>query len=85
MDEWVRDGVAESGERARNDGSRILSAVGRTRRRGEELETETVIWRPSRNGDVLCHFSPRDSNGCPKLTRDTVAYVTLLSGIEQSC
>lgn len=53
-------------ERARNDGSRVrrIAVRGRGRRRedggggGTELATETVIWRPSQNGDILCH-SPR--------------------------
>lgn len=67
MGEWVRaGGLAGLEERARNDGSRISAAGsgGRRAGRGEELATETVIWRPSRNRDVLCHFSSRYSNGC---------------------
>ena len=50
---------------------------GRRAGRGEELATETVIWRPSRNGDVLCHFSSRYSNGCPvRLRRRARAALT---------
>lgn len=54
------DGDAGTGGRGEEEGG------GGTRRKrgvGErtELATETVIWRPSQNGNVLCHSPLGDS------------------------
>lgn len=71
VDEWARAGrggwLRGEGEAAAVVGYRrpVVGGV-EGQEWGNELATETVIWRPSRNGDVLCHFSSRYCNGCPE-------------------
>jgi len=48
--EGIREGRAEEEEKMEEGGMT---------RRGTELATETVIWRSSQNGDVLCHSARR--------------------------
>lgn len=49
----TRRGTVEGEEKREREKQRRREGAGKT-----ELATETVIWRPSQNGDVLCH-SPR--------------------------
>lgn len=49
--------AAESGRGVGRGGTRRKRGVGER----TELATETVIWRPSQNGNVLCHSPLGDS------------------------